>query len=344
MSRTAAGGQAAGNVGTSATGSTVGGWQVPPGFTAFMEAVRLQESGGNYTDPGGGAYQYSQGRWDSHVANAGWPAWQGRPPQSAPPVVQDQVAAYDMLENFYGPAQKSWRLLARIWNGGTPNVLPNPALGAGATTDTYASQVLAKMQAIEAGRLPGGPAPRPGAYVAGGQVVQSSSATDPRPAGFCQHPINLGVGTVCMDKFIAGSVIAAGGVLVLAGVAVILVAAAKDTGAGQAAAKALAVTPAGRMASGGGGRRAGSASPAQADPGRVQERQEEAHAQRMSHREEAHAQRMNQTRVSRAATGSRMYDPDLAERRAHAARHRLTPAQAAARRARVERDPMTVGR
>lgn len=39
-----------------------------------------------------GAYQFDQATWDGAVTRAGRPEWAGRPPDTAPPEVQDAAA------------------------------------------------------------------------------------------------------------------------------------------------------------------------------------------------------------------------------------------------------------
>lgn len=123
----------------------------PPGLALFMAATRQQESGDYQASNGQGAYQILPSNWPSWAQAAGQGQWADVLPSQAPAAVQDAVARYKMTSYYYGPAGRSWRKVARIWNGGSPSPVPNPALGAGATTDTYATQVLDKMAALPGG-------------------------------------------------------------------------------------------------------------------------------------------------------------------------------------------------
>jgi hypothetical protein len=117
----------------------------------FMEAVREQESSGNYNDAGGGAYQFETSTWQSAAKAAGVSTTTYPTANSAPAAVQDQVAASLMTTYFNGSGAGSWTKVAELWNGGKPYAVPNPGLGPGATTATYAAQVLARFNAILGG-------------------------------------------------------------------------------------------------------------------------------------------------------------------------------------------------
>ena len=225
----------------------------PPYLTAFLTGVRTVESGGNYHEPNGqGAYQILQSNWPSWATEAGYGQYAGDQNASdAPPAVQDYVAAYKVTQYFYGAGEKNYRLVARIWNGGSPNPVPNPALCPGCTTDDYADRVLAIAKDAAGNADPGGPLwanppsqndPRSGITAGSGGLVHGpGDPLNPSKTVGCQHKLDLKVGSLCMDKPIAALAIAGGGVLLLAGVAVILVATVERTPAGRAATAAIAV-------------------------------------------------------------------------------------------------------
>lgn len=197
--------------------------QDPPGLAMFMAATRQQESGsaqGNYREPnGGGAYQIEQSNWPSWARAAGAGSWANVRPSDAPPQVQDAVARYEMTSYYYGAGGQSWRNVARIWNGGSPNPRPNKALGPGATTDTYASQVLDKMARLPGGGAqatgPGGPG-FTGAPVATDNVECYARTPSLKVAG-------VGMNGVCLDPLLFGGLIALGAVGFLAGAALLVV-------------------------------------------------------------------------------------------------------------------------
>lgn len=222
----------------------------PPNLALFLAALRWQESGspqGNYVEPNGqGAYQIVQSNWPAWAASVGYKT--NDPDAShAPAKVQDQVAAAKVTEYYYGAGEKNYRLVARIWNGGTPNVVPNPALGAGATTDTYASQVLSKVNQLAKLGI--------GFYGLGGKALTQieGDKSSPTTAPSCVHQLHIGIKlapdvNLCMDKPLALAAMTGGTLLLLGGVTVIMVAAFRQTAAGRAAAGALAAVPAGKAA------------------------------------------------------------------------------------------------
>lgn len=211
----------------------------PPGLQVFLEALRWQESGspaGNYKEGNGqGAYQIIQSNWPTWAAQyAGYHTTDANA-SDAPKAVQDKVAAGKVTDYFYGAGEKNWRLVARIWNGGSPNAVPNPALGAGATTDTYATEVLSKANQIKSGAVKSTP-------------VDTTAATG-NPAGTggksgCQHALAFGkLGSICLDKPLAIGAMTGGVTLILVGAAILVVAAVKESGVKTTAAKGLAVLP-----------------------------------------------------------------------------------------------------
>lgn len=203
----------------------------PPGLAAFLTALRWQESGspkGNYTEPNGqGAYQILPSNWPQWVTDAGLPQWANVLPSDAPPAVQDAVARYKVAHYYYGPAKQSWRKVARLWNGGSTDPVPNPALGPGATTDTYASEVLDKLA-----KLPGGGAQDPtmAAVDAAAAGMSTGAATIKTQTKDCYAQLpGVGVGPVktggiCLDPLLWGSVVALGSVALLVGTALVVVA------------------------------------------------------------------------------------------------------------------------
>jgi hypothetical protein len=116
-----------------------------------MEAIREQESSGDYQAPNGGAYQFEVSTWQNAAKSAGISTTTYPTANSAPANIQDQVASSLMTSYFNGSGAGSWTKVAELWNGGEPYAIPNPALGPGDTTATYAAQVLAKFNAILGG-------------------------------------------------------------------------------------------------------------------------------------------------------------------------------------------------
>lgn len=152
-----------------------------PLLDQFMAATRQQESGGNYGSAGGGGYQIGQSQWAQWAPAAGYAGWADASPDQAPPGIQDAVARWAMLGYYYGPARRSWHNVAAAWNGGPGAIghpIPNPALGRGATTETYADQVMAKMAA-----LPGGGAQSRSGAADLGSTAAAANATGANPTG-----------------------------------------------------------------------------------------------------------------------------------------------------------------
>lgn len=135
----------------------------PPGLGCFLQAERLQESGGNYqaVNPSGhyGAYQFGIGTWAEAMQMAGLggsPYFRTRPDQ-APPSIQDEAAAA-LMSHYYYQFSQSWYNVAEAWYGG-PGAVGHPDWGGGPgypNVGQYAAQVMAKYQACG-----GAPAPRP---------------------------------------------------------------------------------------------------------------------------------------------------------------------------------------
>lgn len=140
----------------------------------FMHAVRIQESGDDYTALGDGthfgAYQFSIPTWADalHLAGLQYLVFAGVLPSLAPPSVQD-AAARALMSQYYGQFGNSFYNVAEAWYGG-PGAVGHPNEGGGPgypTVGQYASQVIAKYQAL-GGTGGGGPsAPAaPGGYTA----------------------------------------------------------------------------------------------------------------------------------------------------------------------------------
>lgn len=202
--------------------------QNPPGLAAFMAAIRAQESGGHYTDAGGGGYQILD--WSGWAKAAGYGQYANQSASTVPPAIQDAVAKWQMLNYYYGPAKKNWYNVAKAWNGGPGCIgrpCANPVLGPGDTgVDNYAREVMSRM----AGE-PGGGAQNPNA---GAGSASSSSATTAaayvpgqtdcyfRWSGFSVGPV--GTGSICFDDLIFLGAVVLGSVTMLAGTALVLAA------------------------------------------------------------------------------------------------------------------------
>lgn len=221
--------------------------RTPPGLAIFLAALRWQESGspqGNYTEANGqGAYQIIQSNWPTWARQ--YAGYNTTDPNAshAPKAVQDKVAAAKVTDYYYGSGERNWRLVARIWNGGSPNPVPNPALGPGATTDDYASSVLRKVGALDKSGYKGGPIDLDTA-VAGGVYLHGETDVG------CKHNLKIPLRfapdfNLCMDKPLAILSFAAGGFLIFTGVAVILASALERTKAAQTASSVAGLTPAG---------------------------------------------------------------------------------------------------
>lgn len=244
--------------------------RTPPGLWLFLAALRWQESGspaGNYHEANGdGAYQ---------ILASNWPAWvrayaSSRPAAERPAILaaagpnastsprwlQNGVAAYKVTGYYYGAAEHQWRLVARIWNGGSPHVVPNPALCAGCTTDTYAGEVLAKADQLAAtGKYPTGGAAGPTTAIGNttnpqlAATAAASQAANASTASSCRYSVHYSAkvlrvgpsGSLCMDKPVAIVIGGSGLVLLALGALVIVVATLSETKAGKAATAALSM-------------------------------------------------------------------------------------------------------
>jgi hypothetical protein len=124
-----------------------------------------------------------------------------------------------------------------------------------------------------------------------GATTAAARGTGGKASG-CQHSVGLKVlGSVCLDKPIAAGAMLTGGLVMLAGVAVILVAGFKDTGAGAKVGKAAAVLPG----------TAGVVAKAAQAPKRRRVRQEQAQAATVTRRRPAEAAARRQRTEARQA-------------------------------------------
>jgi Transglycosylase-like domain len=116
----------------------------------FMHAIRIQESGDDYTATNAsghfGAYQFDISTWVSALSMAGlqYVLFAGVVPSLAPPSVQD-AAARALMSKYLGEFGNSFYNVAEAWYGG-PGVVGHPDIGGGPgfpTVGQYASQVIA---------------------------------------------------------------------------------------------------------------------------------------------------------------------------------------------------------
>lgn len=133
-------------MGTAGGGAVVSG---PEGINAYLWALRMQESGGDYTvvNPIGaaGAYQYLRSTWNNYKGYS--------TADQAPPEVQDERAAIDANRAY--DRYHTWEAAASIhysgawWPPGSPQRnYPQPS---GPTIGEYINSIMAKM-----GQYPGG--------------------------------------------------------------------------------------------------------------------------------------------------------------------------------------------
>jgi hypothetical protein len=126
----------------------------PGGLQSFLNAIKQHESGGNYSvNPGNGAYGaygYIQSTWSALAKASGNGAYANMLPSSAPPSVQDSVAAYDASQKFkqYG----DWKTVAEAWyypawagNAKYQNSVPAPGAGNKQTMSQYGDQIVSYM-------------------------------------------------------------------------------------------------------------------------------------------------------------------------------------------------------
>ena len=118
-----------------------------PGLSAFEQAIRQQESGGNYqaSNPSGasGAYQFMPGTWSADATKFGEGQYAAGGAGAAPAAVQNTVAT-DAMEALYKQYGGNWTDVAEAWYGGGGGVAnPNESGGAGYPTPAeYASSVM----------------------------------------------------------------------------------------------------------------------------------------------------------------------------------------------------------
>lgn len=116
-----------------------------------MHAIRIQESGDNYTigpnsAGASGAYQFTQGTWVSALTLAGLgnSVYSREQAYQAPASVQDS-AAKALMSAYYTQFGQSWFNVAEAWYGG-PGAVGHPDIGGGPgfpTVGQYAADVVA---------------------------------------------------------------------------------------------------------------------------------------------------------------------------------------------------------
>lgn len=131
----------------------------------FLNAIRIQESGGNYGayngDSGaGGAYQFLPSTWQYalNLAGEGDYIYSYPTANQAPPWLQDKAAAALMLHYFdmFG----DWYSVAEAWYGG-PGAVGHPDWGGGPgypNVGQYADEVMANYRNCGGGGGGGAPA------------------------------------------------------------------------------------------------------------------------------------------------------------------------------------------
>lgn len=140
----------------------------PPQLSLFMQAIREQESGGNYasvnsSSGAAGAYQFMPSTWQNGINALGIQAVQqaqqggyySSPVVSgpggtivAPAAFQDAVAA-NLMTAYYNNYH-NWYSVAEAWYGG-PGAVGNPGTSGGGgypSVGQYAGEVMAKMQSL----------------------------------------------------------------------------------------------------------------------------------------------------------------------------------------------------
>lgn len=116
-----------------------------------MHAIRIQESGDNYTIPpnasgASGAYQFTAGTWVQALGLAGFSnsVYTREQAYQAPASVQD-AAAKALMVSYYTQFGSSWYNVAEAWYGG-PGAVGHPTIGGGPgfpTVGQYATDVIA---------------------------------------------------------------------------------------------------------------------------------------------------------------------------------------------------------
>lgn len=116
-----------------------------------MHAIRIQESGDNYTigpnsAGASGAYQFTQGTWIQALGMAGLgnSVYTREQAYQAPASVQD-AAAKALMSSYYNQFGQNWSNVAEAWYGG-PGAVGHPNIGGGPgfpTVGQYAASVIA---------------------------------------------------------------------------------------------------------------------------------------------------------------------------------------------------------
>lgn len=171
-----------------------------PDWAIFLAAERDQETGstaGDYAhdSPGcQGAYCWLNSTiWYEMAAETGVDVKAYPAAWDAPALLQDQVVTgvlYPIYKD-HGGGQAGFAAAAAAWNGGTTSVVPNPALGPGATNYTYANEVLTKMATLlgQPTRPPSSAPDCPGSGPSAGSYANPLRAVD----GLVPERIDQGV-------------------------------------------------------------------------------------------------------------------------------------------------------
>jgi hypothetical protein len=117
----------------------------------FLHAIRIQESGNNYTigpnsSGASGAYQFTQGTWLQALGMVGLgnSVYSREQAYQAPASVQDAAAAA-LMSSYYNQFGQSWFNVAEAWYGG-PAAVGHPSIGGGVgfpNVGQYAADVIA---------------------------------------------------------------------------------------------------------------------------------------------------------------------------------------------------------
>ncbi|MGH7238943.1 MAG: transglycosylase family protein [Candidatus Saccharimonadales bacterium] len=116
----------------------------------FMHAIRIQESGNNYSahnssSGASGAYQFTLGTWRYAIGLAGLSrnGYSHGTAAQAPAWMQD-AAAKALMSKYYNDFGHSWYNVAEAWYGG-PGAVGHPGIGGGPgypNVGQYASHVI----------------------------------------------------------------------------------------------------------------------------------------------------------------------------------------------------------
>ena len=144
----------------------------------FMHAIRIQESGDDYTATNAsghfGAYQFSIPTWIGALADAGvqYGVFAGVLPSLAPPSVQD-AAARALMSRYLGQFGGSLYDVAEAWYGG-PGAVGHPNEGGGPgfpTVGGYADSVMALYAQLGGSGGGGGGTPAPPPAINAGTIA-----------------------------------------------------------------------------------------------------------------------------------------------------------------------------